>query len=790
MEAGAAMIAEWKRFLLSKRILLTFVFLVVTNFLLFSYSSADEEIGQIIKQTRERMALFSDCESQKIEQQLLEVQTVLNLFDYCDLKQEYPSEYTLIYQEKDIALRNANPEISEKFDRGEFNKDEVIRRLAVLETVSGSIAYVSEYREKLEQIQVNADKLSSIGIFQNDDGSAQRNISKTAKDYATLANVEITPGNDVSTVKLLEYGYLPLIGLAFAVILVGVALEEEKHGMRPLIFSCRNGRGALTLWRVGGLIAGSVLFSLVLYGTTMLFAVFLYGPVDIGRSVQSVPELFGIITPMTLGQLWALYLGLGAIVQIMMTVLVWCVFSVIRHRAMAVTLLAGILAGSILLYNFIPNQSVFAVLKYANLAAVLDFAKVLCTYRNVVIGPFLIEKNGLMLTTLAVLLVVAISISVWCGVCRHSIVSHGRLFRGFQFLIDGGKRLYHRIVSRLPFMGMETYKALMIQRGAVVLLAFALILSQTYQVKEPVYAGEAELMHQFYADFGNEGMTENVRKYMDDLNAELAEIEDQWLRASEAYSNGSISAEEYERAFRIYDAYAVQRQAAEQIQSAVDYIEQQETTGYSAVFVEPTAYEYLLDGNDRVINWIACFVVAALCAGVFAVEKKRGLHSVLFSTEKGRLWLAKRKTLLSLILAFFVYALFIGFHVYCIAASYGLPSLDAPAHSLMYFSDCPVNWSIGAVLAIYALNAWLVYAVVAMTACLFSVVISYELSVFAVVAAVVLPEIFNLWSIATLQQKAVSVIVKGDWGALDLMCVVISVMAVMICRMWQRGKRK
>lgn len=120
------MIAEWKRFLLSKRILLTFVFLVISNFLLFSYSSADEEIGQIIKQTRERMALFSDCESQKIEQQLLEAHTVLNLFDYYDLKQEYPGEYTLIYQEKDIALRNANPEISEKFDRGEFNKDEII----------------------------------------------------------------------------------------------------------------------------------------------------------------------------------------------------------------------------------------------------------------------------------------------------------------------------------------------------------------------------------------------------------------------------------------------------------------------------------------------------------------------------------------------------------------------------------------------------------------------------------------------------------------------------------------
>lgn len=784
--------AECKRLLLNRGIILTALLFLTINLLLFVWG---ELVPTARQDTLHRMGLLSEYHSgavtqQDIDQELADIQVVLQLFSYQAVKQSDPQEYILIYQADEAKLRNANPDISEKYDRGEFSKDEIIRRLAVLETVSGSIAYVSEYREKLEQIQVNADKLSSIGIFQNADGAGQRNISKTAEDYATLSAVEITPGNDASTVKLLEYGYSPLIGLVFAVVLVGVALEEEKHGMRPLIFSCRNGRGVLTCWRVGGLIAGSVLFSLILYGTTMLFSVFLYGPVDVGRSAQSVSELFGIITPMTLGQLWALYLGLGAIVQIMMTVLVWCVFSVIRHRAMAVTLLAGILAGSILLYNFIPNQSVFAVLKYANLAAVLDFAKVLCTYRNVVIGPFLIEKNGLMWATLAVLLVTAISISAWCGVCRHSIVSHGRLFRGFQFLIDGGKRLYHRIVSRLPFIGMETYKALMIQRGAVVLLVFALILSQTYQVKEPVYAGEAEWMHQFYADFGNEGMTENVRKYMDGLNAELAEIEDQWLRASEAYSNGSISAEEYERAFRIYDAYAVQRQVAEQIQSAMDYIEQQETTGYSAVFVEPTAYEYLLDGNDRVINWIACFVVAALCAGVFAVEKKRGLHSVLFSTEKGRLWLAKRKTLLSLILAFFVYALFIGFHVYCIAASYGLPSLDAPAHSLMYFSDCPANWSIGAVLVIYALNAWLVYAAVAMAACLFSVVISYELSVFTVVAVVVLPEIFNLWSIATLQQKAVGVIVKGDWGTSALLCVVISVMAVMICRMWQRGKRK
>ena len=49
-------------------------------------------------------------------------------------------------------------------------------------------------------------------------------------DYAGVEHISITPGNDLSTLKLLSYGLPPLICLAFSLILVIAALEERNCG--------------------------------------------------------------------------------------------------------------------------------------------------------------------------------------------------------------------------------------------------------------------------------------------------------------------------------------------------------------------------------------------------------------------------------------------------------------------------------------------------------------------------------------------------------------------------------
>ena len=118
----------------------------------------------------------------------------------------------------------------------------------------------------------------------------------------------------------------------------------------------------------------------------MLAALWIFGPIQPGRTVQSLPELFGITATMSLGQLWGWYLVLGMMVQLMLTALVWGISVLSEHRVLAAFWLAVILGSSLLLYSLLPEQSPGTFLKYANPVAAMDFMRLIGTYRNVPIG--------------------------------------------------------------------------------------------------------------------------------------------------------------------------------------------------------------------------------------------------------------------------------------------------------------------------------------------------------------------------------------------------------------------
>ena len=248
------------------------------------------------------------------------------------------------------------------------------------------------------------------------------------------------------------------------------------------------------------------------------------------------------------------------------------------------------------------------------------------------------------------------------------------------------------------------------------LLALLILLAGTYRPKTPVYVGTDKIMHDFYEQFGGTGITQGVLSYTEGLQTELAEVEEQWQRASDAYDSGSISMEEYELAYRIYEAYGLQRQALEQIQSRLEYIRHQESLGYDAVLVEPTAYEHLLVSNntDRVVESVVIFTLVVLCAAACSEDAKRGLPVLLRSTPKGRGWLARHRVGLSLLFSVVVCTLLKGTRLYSGAVAYGLPQLWAPVHSLEAFAESPLKVSIAGALAVQFLKEWLVYAGVAM----------------------------------------------------------------------------
>ena len=718
------MFAEWKRILWNRRILFAGVLLLVVNLLLFSYICPDETVSEARAQTLQRMELLDDYHSgdptgQDAQRELAQLDVIIQLYDCRNARQLYPQEYVLMYQQKETDLRNEYPQIAHAFDQGDYDEFTIRNRYCLLNDFLQDLSYPQEYSKRLNQLQANAQRMGSAAVLADN-----ANIQKTAADYAGMEGISITPGNDLSTLKLMDYGLPSLICLVFSIVLVTTALEERRCGLLPLLRSCQNGRGTLTLWRFGGLVTGSVLFSALLYGTTMLASLWLFGPIQPGRTVQSLPELFGITTPMSLAQLWGWYLLLGMMVQLMLTALVWGIFALTEHRVLAVFWLAVILGGSVLLYGLLPEQSPVAFLKYANPVAAMDFMRLIGTYRNVPLGIWFLEKNWLVIGTLVAVPCTLMPLILWNGAGRYAIADHGSMYRLVRGLTHGSRRLYHRAVSLLPFPMLELHKALVLRRGGVVLLALLILLASAYRPKTPVYVGETQIMHDFYEQFGGTGITQEVLSYTQELQAELTEVEEQWQRASDAYNSGSMSMEEYELAYRMYEAYGLRRQALEQIQSRLEYIRQQESLGYDVLLVEPIAYEHFMDRSitDRVMQSVAMFTLVVLCFVSCLEDTKRGLPSLLRSTPKGRGWLALHRVGLSLLFSVIVCTLLKATRLYSVAAAYGLPQLWAPVHSLEAFAHSPLNVSIAGALTAQFLQEWLVYAGVAMVTaavCLF-----------------------------------------------------------------------
>ena len=96
----------------------------------------------------------------------------------------------------------------------------------------------------------------------------------------------------------------------------------------------------------------------------------------------------------------------------------------------------------------------------------------------------------------------------------------------------------------------------------------------------------------------------------------------------------------------------------------------------------------------------------------------------------------------------------------------------------------------------YALSEWLVYAVIAMTVCMLSQLLPYELSICTVAAGAILPEVletagvdfFHSLSVRHLEDRAVSWLVDGKWWEAVLLTLLVPVLVLGVCQLWQKGK--
>lgn len=786
---------EWKRMFQNRNVLLVAVVILILNLALFFLTFVGmEDFSSHRAMMMDRDVLFKKLNSGKIQleelsTELEQLSIIQKFFIYENRKQNFPDIYETVFAQEELKARAAYPDIAAAFDAGMYNEQETQYRTSVLSAVLDSARYTEQFSEKLKDVFANAEKLSGVSVFQSS-GDVDPNLTKTAEDYRRLEGVTVTPGNDAPITALLHYGVPAVLGLIFSCVLVSVTLAEQQYGLRPLIYASRHGRGRLTVCRGIGLLFGSTVFGGALYGSAIILSISLLGGVEPERMIQSVPELFSLTVPMTVREFLVLYLACGIGVQILLTMVVWLIFSMMEQRQMALLASVGLFGVSWLLYRAIPAQSILAVLKYTNPAAGMDFMGVLTRYRNLGTGAMLVEKNRVVLWTGIILAILSAGGAITCGIRRYSISSHSKFYGLIQKWMKTLSVRYHRLIGRLGFCGLECYKVLMMQRGLLLLIILCWLFVQSYPVRDITYVGEAQFLQDFYSEFSGQSITPELEEYVTKLQEKLNDVEAEYLANKAAYECGEMGVSDYLEMSQKYNAFDAQRKALNIIRQKIAYLEDENARGYEAVILDPIGYESLLkwSDTDRILVLIALFGCITLSSLLFPMEQKPGLRAMIRGTRRGRSGLAGRKLILGLVFSAVVFGLFAGIRMGAVGLTYGFDRMTAPAHSLAQFGDSRWNLPIWLMLAGWLASQWLVFGSVSILVCLLTqrmgMVGAIMMSTVLIMGTSVLslfgisvPTVWNLLEQASLIQSGMMIILMvAGWLLTD--------------RLWSRNGRE
>ena len=154
------------------------------------------------------------------------------------------------------------------------------------------ISAVSGYDEYLESVQETAAQLGGISIFQTgekEENFVSRNIQKSAADHAGMTSENIRWFPSKGVVMAAESQVTDLFLLLSVFLFVGQLITEEKtKGLFAITRTTRLGTGRDLTARLLALLIHCCIVSIVLYGSSLLFA---WGTAGLGGLTAALPSL-------------------------------------------------------------------------------------------------------------------------------------------------------------------------------------------------------------------------------------------------------------------------------------------------------------------------------------------------------------------------------------------------------------------------------------------------------------------------------------------------------------------
>ena len=604
-----------------------------------------------------------------------ETESLLRLENYYrDLA--YGNSVTLQY------YREQNADLFDAWEQAYLDKtytlytDSLSLDYALLSQLASEYDTVAGYGDFLDSVQTKAGQLAGISIFQNDEtGYDLKNIEVTAAVYAGLGETAIDYYPQKGLYTAISYAFTDLILLASMLVLALLLVRQERDsGLLSLVRSLPGGRLQTALAKLGAFALSLLAVLALLYGVNLAYCAATFGLGPLTRTIQSVPALMRCTMQITVGQYLLRFLLAkwgGAFVMGLWVMLA----ALVARRAAAGW--AAALAGPLVMFGIraaIPATSRLNVIKYANLASLLQTNELLGNYRNLYwfgspIGLPLVEW------TAAALYGGALGFGFCWVFARAQLLSASK--RGFLL----GLRHKTRATS---IYKEEARKLLLLNGAALVLAAFAGF--GIYQgVTAESYIGPDEIYYAYYMKHISGPFTQESYDWLEQQGEEFAPLLE---------GNSAASGVPYD-VFSLRQKYIVYNQI---INQNINYYLKEHPGAwlvYESGYRELFGFAGDADVQDTLLAGLAC----ALCfSGLFSMERRGGMETILCTTPLGRKRTVRAKLAVSAGVAVLIAAASCLPHFIQVLRDYGLPALFAPAMSISEFESLPAVFTLSDVL--------------------------------------------------------------------------------------------
>lgn len=563
------------------------------------------------------------------------------------------------------------------------------QELRFLSIIRQELETVCGYEGFLEEIDRKAMNLSQISIFAEAGSYDQRNIQTTAAAFKNMSGIVIDYLPQKGFYTAVNFAFTDVFAFLSMLVFASVLVRGEKDSsLLGLIRSTAAGRAETALAKLAALAVSILGVLLVLYGANLLFCASFYGLGNFGRSIQSLPFLMRSTLKLNMFHYSALFFVIKWACAFVAGT--WVLLATLwAKKAITGYLLATLApAASVVLYGVVSATGVWNILKYANLAGLMQTNHILGRYHNLYwFGhPAPLWLVALLTASLLVVLFVVPFVLLFQYAELMPATKRGRLLP--SFFTKGRK---HKFSSRI--FTYETYKTLLMN-GAVWALGAICAFQIVAAYQNSAHIGPEEIYYRYYMSHLEGPLTREKYLWL----SEEAEKFEPMLQLQNEVIRGEISVQQYETVRTVYQGLEMEYQVYLRVLEQYDFV----LNNPPAQFVYDTGYPELFglqQDVDMRETAVSALAIILCCCGVFATEKSTRMNRVLHATPLGRETTAHKKLLLAVGLSAIVAALSIAPKLYKAIVGYGLGNLTAPLFSLQEYRGVPTFIPIVALLA-------------------------------------------------------------------------------------------